>query len=123
MPLLERFSDINNFGIPTLYAVSRAERHLRKKGVRDKVSLVISGGVRDSGDVLKAIALGADAVYIGYAALFALVYSQIEDLDPGTSPTEMELYDGKQSLRGVRRDDLVALDREIAEITGVRLAY
>ncbi|MGE5486134.1 MAG: glutamate synthase-related protein [Ignavibacteriales bacterium] len=68
---------INNFGIPTLYAVSRAERHLRKRGARDKVSLVISGGIRDSGDVLKAVAPGADAVYIGYADLFALIYSQV----------------------------------------------
>jgi glutamate synthase domain-containing protein 2 len=45
---------------------------LRKEGIRNQASVVIAGGIRSSGDVAKAIALGADAVYIGTAALIAL---------------------------------------------------
>ncbi|MBQ4608584.1 MAG: alpha-hydroxy-acid oxidizing protein, partial [Clostridia bacterium] len=44
----------------------------REEGIRNRVSLVVSGSIRSSSDLVKAIALGADAVYIGTAALLAL---------------------------------------------------
>ena len=53
-------------------ALASVDSRLRKEGIRNHASLVISGGIRNSGDIAKAIALGADAVYIGSAALIAL---------------------------------------------------
>jgi glutamate synthase domain-containing protein 2 len=59
-------------GIPIELAISAADRRLREEKIRDQVSLVAAGGIRNSADVLKAICLGADAVYIGTAVLVAL---------------------------------------------------
>ncbi|HHV96623.1 MAG TPA: FMN-binding glutamate synthase family protein [Clostridiaceae bacterium] len=88
---------INNFGIPTLYALVRAVEHLEKKGVKDDVSLIMTGGFRDAADMLKAIALGADAFYIGYPVDIAAVFSQLNRLPPGSSPADLYLYDGKHT--------------------------
>jgi len=63
---------IENVGIPTLAAIRPAVRALEELGVYRQVQLVISGGVRNGADVAKALALGADAVSIGTAALVAL---------------------------------------------------
>ena len=62
----------NEVGIPVEFALAVVDRRLREEGIRNEVSLVVSGGIRNSADVAKAIALGADAVYIGTAALVAL---------------------------------------------------
>jgi len=62
----------NEIGIPIEVAIAAVDQRLREEGIRDEVSLVASGGIRCSADVLKAICLGADAVYIGTAALVAL---------------------------------------------------
>ena len=62
----------NNVGIPIEMALAAADTRLRQEGIRNRASLVVSGGIRNSGDAAKAIALGADAVYIGTAALVAL---------------------------------------------------
>jgi glutamate synthase domain-containing protein 2 len=62
----------DNVGIPIELALASVDTRLREEGIRNQASLVISGGIRNSGDVTKAIALGADAVYIGTAALMAL---------------------------------------------------
>ncbi len=59
-------------GIPTLAAVCEARRALEDCGLYDEVQLIIAGGIRDGVDAAKAMALGADAVYIGTAALIAL---------------------------------------------------
>jgi glutamate synthase domain-containing protein 2 len=62
----------DNVGIPIEMALASVDSRLRQEGIRNRASIVISGGIRNSGDVAKAIALGADAVYIGTAALIAL---------------------------------------------------
>jgi glutamate synthase domain-containing protein 2 len=62
----------DNVGIPIELALASVDDRLRQEGIRNQASVVIAGGVRNSGDVAKAIALGADAVYIGTAALIAL---------------------------------------------------
>ncbi len=59
-------------GIPTLAAVCEARAALEDCGLYGEVQLIIAGGIRDGIDAAKAIALGADAVYIGTAALIAL---------------------------------------------------
>ncbi|MFW6150711.1 MAG: glutamate synthase-related protein [Chloroflexota bacterium] len=62
----------DNVGIPIELALASVDTRLREEGIRNRASLVVSGGIRSSGDVAKAIALGADAVYIGTGALMAL---------------------------------------------------
>ncbi len=62
----------DNVGIPIELALAAVDQRLRDEGIRNRASVVVAGGIRSSGDVLKAIALGADAVYIGTAALIAL---------------------------------------------------
>ena len=59
-------------GIPTLAAVCEARAALEDIGLYGEVQLIIAGGIRDGVDAAKAIALGADAIYIGTAALIAL---------------------------------------------------
>lgn len=63
---------IEHVGIPTLPALRLAVEALQELGMHRKVQLIISGGVRSGADVAKALALGADAVSIGTAALIAL---------------------------------------------------
>ena len=62
----------DNVGIPIELALASVDERLRQEGIRDKVSLIAGGSIRSSADVVKAIALGADAVYIATAALLAL---------------------------------------------------
>ncbi|MDY6343887.1 MAG: glutamate synthase-related protein [Sphaerochaetaceae bacterium] len=62
----------DNVGIPVELALAAVDRRLRSEGIRDRVSLVVSGSIRSSADVVKAIALGADAVSIATSALIAL---------------------------------------------------
>jgi glutamate synthase domain-containing protein 2 len=63
---------IEHTGIPTLPAVRLAAKALAEMGMADQVQLIVSGGIRSGADVAKALALGADAVSIGVAALLAL---------------------------------------------------
>ena len=63
---------IENVGIPTLAAIRPAVDALQELGMHRKVQLIVSGGIRNGADVAKALALGADAVSIGTAALVAL---------------------------------------------------
>ncbi|MDD1671901.1 MAG: 4Fe-4S binding protein, partial [Methanomicrobiales archaeon] len=62
----------DHVGIPIEAAIASVDAKLRQQGIRNEVSLVASGGLRGSADVAKVIALGADAVYIGTAALVAM---------------------------------------------------
>ena len=63
---------IEHVGIPTLPAVRIAVEALQDIGMHRKVQLIVSGGIRSGADVAKALALGADAVSIGTAALIAM---------------------------------------------------
>lgn len=63
---------IEHVGIPTLPAVRLAVDALKELDMHRKVQLIVSGGIRSGADVAKALALGADAVSIGTAALIAL---------------------------------------------------
>ncbi len=77
-------------GIPTLGAVCEARLALEDCGLYGEVQLIIAGGIRDGVDAAKAIALGADAVYIGTAALIGLNCNKplyLEDYEAlGTAP-------------------------------------
>jgi len=63
---------IEHVGIPTLPAVRAAVEALQELDMHRKVQLIVSGGIRSGADVAKALAMGADAVSIGTAALVAL---------------------------------------------------
>lgn len=62
----------DHLGIPTMPALVQAVRVLEEMGVKDEVSLIISGGIKDGADLAKALALGANAVAIGTAAMVAM---------------------------------------------------
>ncbi len=63
---------IEHVGLPILGAIRPAVQALQDLGMHRKVQLIVSGGIRNGADVAKALALGADAVSIGTAALVAL---------------------------------------------------
>ncbi|MGD0329752.1 MAG: glutamate synthase-related protein [Nitrososphaeria archaeon] len=62
----------DNVGIPIELALASVDQRLREEGIRNRVSIIAAGGIRSSADVVKAIALGADAVYIATAAVVAM---------------------------------------------------
>ena len=62
----------DNVGIPIELALASVDKRLRDEGIRDTVSVVVGGSIRSSADIIKAVALGADCVYIGTGALLAL---------------------------------------------------
>ncbi|HLN65218.1 MAG TPA: FMN-binding glutamate synthase family protein [Symbiobacteriaceae bacterium] len=82
---------LDDFGIPSVVALCRAARVLKGTGV----SLVISGGFMTPGEILKALALGADAVAVGAAPVMAAVHAQWKKIAPFEPPTSLVWHDGK----------------------------
>ena len=62
----------DNVGMPIELALAAVDSRLREEGIRNNVSLVVGGSIRSAADVVKAIALGADACYIATSALLAM---------------------------------------------------
>jgi len=62
----------DNVGIPIELALAATDKRLREEGIRDNVSIVVGGSIRSSADIIKALALGADSVYIATSALLSL---------------------------------------------------
>lgn len=62
----------DNVGLPLALAIAVVDQRLREEGLRHRASILASGSIRSAGDMVKAIALGADAVVIGTAPLIAL---------------------------------------------------
>lgn len=148
---------LDDHGLPTVIALSRAVNYLDKAGAKKEIDIIIDGKLITPGDFLKVLALGADAVYIGTAALFAVSHTQVLKALPFEPPTgvvwdvsrlahrfkinkgakslhlflrsctlEMKMSlstMGKTSIHELTKDDLVAIDPFIAEITGVRMAH
>ena len=77
---------IENVGMPILACIPQAVKALQDLGMHRRVQLIVSGGIRTGADVAKAMALGADAVSIGTAALIAL-----GDNDPALEPEYNQL--------------------------------
>ena len=106
---------IEHVGIPTLPAVRLAVQALEELDMHRKVQLVVSGGIRTGADVAKALALGADTVSIGVAALIALgdnspdldaEYAKIgsaagfyDDYQAGLDPTGISTQDEELAAR------------------------
>ena len=141
-----------NVGIPIVAALPRATRFLTEQGVKDQITLIAGGGLRTSADFARCLALGADAVYIGTAALIAINCEQYRACHTGLCPTGVTTHNpslvkqlnvesgikrltnfiatataevaeltrivGKDDVKKLDRSDLVALNKELAEITG-----
>lgn len=79
----------DDFGVPTVFAVQRAANFLQKQGLKGKVTLIAGGGLYTPGSFLKTIALGADIVYIGSIALFAMAHTQVLKAMPWEPPPQV----------------------------------
>jgi glutamate synthase domain-containing protein 2 len=82
-------------GLPTFFALIRAVNFLNQNNAKDRVSLIVGGGLTEPGEILKALGLGADAVHIGTAALFSISHNQVEKPFPFEPPTQLIWYGGK----------------------------
>lgn len=82
-------------GLPTLHALSRAVNWLEKYNLKDKYNLIITGGLTTPGHFLKALALGADAVYIGSIALMAAIQTQAKKTLPEHEPVQIAMANGR----------------------------
>lgn len=89
----------DDFGIPSINALMRAQRYLIEQGVRKEVSLIVSGGYVTPGECLKALALGADAISLGTLPLFALVHNQLREVLPWEPLTQLVWYNSKYKER------------------------
>lgn len=100
---------IEHVGIPTLPAVRQAVEALQEQGMHRKVQLIVSGGIRSGADVAKALAMGADAVSIGTAALIALGCNspkfQADYEELGTSAGFFDDYQDGRDPAGISTQD------------------
>ncbi len=143
-----------NVGIPIVAALPRADKHLKKIGKRNKLSLIAGGGLRTAPDFAKCLALGADAIYIATSALIAINCQQYRICHTGLCPTGVTTNDpalaqrlnvdegvrrlanfinvsnqevaslmrivGKDDVKKVGLEDIVAVRKDLAEATGVQ---
>jgi glutamate synthase domain-containing protein 2 len=84
---------------------------LYKSNFNQQVSLIGAGKVRTPGDILKLLALGADAVYIGSIALFAMSHTQVLKSLPFEPPNQIIWYEGKQADKFNMEEGAMALKR------------
>ncbi len=115
-----------NVGIPLITALPRAVRQLQKIGAKNRVSLIAGGDLRSSADFIKCLALGADAVYIGTAALIAINCEQYRICHTGLCPTGITTQDPELTAQcdideGVRRlsNYMRVMTEEIANLTRI----
>ena len=76
----------DHVGLPLIYALPKAADFLKENGLADRVTLVATGGLRHAADVAKALAVGADAVYLGGALKIALGCRYIRKCHEGVCP-------------------------------------
>jgi len=111
---------------PFAAAIPRANKHLKKLGFRDRVSVVVGGGLRTSANFAKCLALGADAVYIGTSALIAINCQQYRVCHPGNCPTGVTtnnpaLLDQLKVEEGIRKltNFINVSNKEIADFARI----
>jgi glutamate synthase domain-containing protein 2 len=117
---------IEHVGIPILAAIPQAVESLQELGMHRKVQLIVSGGIRSGADVAKALALGADAVSIGVAAIHALGDNSPEYADEyaelGTAPGFYDDWHEGRDPAGISTQDPDLAARLDPELGGRRLA-
>ena len=62
----------DHVGIPIEVALAQVDQRLRSEGIRHEASVIAAGGIRSAGDIVKGLALGADAFYVGTSAMMAV---------------------------------------------------
>lgn len=146
----------DHVGLPTLHTLVRTIDWLSSYGKREDFSVICAGGLATPGHFLKAMAIGADAVYIGSIALMAAMQSQVAKVLPQAPPPQLALYDGKMTdkldvdkgayhlanflksctaemqlavqavgktaFKELNRDDLVTVDKDLADFMSIRYA-
>lgn len=85
----------DDIGIPGVHAIVRAVNYLEKRKMKEKISVIASGGLFTPSHILKMIALGADAVYLGSAMLFAVSHNETTYALPFEPPTQVVWNEGK----------------------------
>lgn len=147
----------DDLGLPTIYSLSRAVNYLKSQNAEDKFDIIIAGGLKTPGEFLKALALGAKAVYIGSIALAASVQAQSVKVTPAQPTPQIFLYEGekasdfdveqgaktlanfltscseemklalmamgKTSICELCLDDLVSVNKDLAEALGIANAW
>lgn len=117
---------IEHVGIPTLPATRIAVDALKDMGMHREVQLIVSGGIRSGADVAKALALGADAVSVGTAALIAMGDNSPEFEegynDLGTSAGYYDDYQDGKDPSGISTQDPDLGKRLDPELAGRRVA-
>src|ERR671924_976877 len=117
---------IEHVGIPILAAIPQAVESLVELGMHREVQLIVSGGIRSGADVAKALALGADAVSIGVAALIAMGDNSPEhEAEYAAIGSAAGYYDDWQAGRdpaGISTQDDELAARFDPELGGRRLA-
>ena len=117
---------IEHVGIPTLPATRMAVEALKEMDMHRKVQLIVSGGIRTGADVAKALALGADAVSVGTAAMIALGDNspkfEEEYNKLGTSAGYYDDYQDGKDPSGISTQDAKLASTLDPELGGRRVA-
>jgi glutamate synthase domain-containing protein 2 len=104
-PVLE-----DDFGLPSIFALCRAVQYLKNRGVKERITLLSGGGYYVPGDCLKAIALGADGIYMGTALLWAMTHEQVTKAIPWEPPTQLAFYPGSLAVEFNEEEAAVCLE-------------
>src|SRR4030043_200265 len=116
----------DNVGISIWAAIPKAKKTLKDLGVKENITLIAGGNLRTSADFAKCLALGADAVYIGTAALIAINCQQYRVCHTGMCPTGVTTHNPELTKQlnieeGVRKlgNFIKVLTEEIAELARI----
>jgi glutamate synthase domain-containing protein 2 len=146
----------DHVGLPLVYSLPRVANYIEKNGLGERITLIATGGLRHSADIAKALALGAEAVYMAGALKIAMGCKYIRECHLGTCPygiatqtkalrkrldvdlaaqrvanfisaatEEIKTFAricGKGDIHKLDKNDLKAINPELARITGVKLA-
>jgi glutamate synthase domain-containing protein 2 len=89
----------DHVGLPLVYSLTRVADYLDRENLKDRVTLIAAGGLRHAGDVAKALALGAEAVYMAGAMKIALGCKYIRECHRGSCPYGIATQDGRLRKR------------------------